>query len=100
MTGTYISLVFLWLIVFLLYWQRKKALRHRAAALHRNKGGKPIMEEVIRKYMDTEVWVTTINDTLLGRLTHYADGWITLTNKKGKEECVNVDYIVKIKAAK
>ena len=70
--------------------------RH-AAKLRRRKGAEPVMEEIIQKLMGEDVYVTTINDTLNGKLTHYADGWITLTDKKGREEYVNADYIIRLK---
>ena len=42
------------------------------------------MEEIILKLMGKGVQVCTINDTLTGKLTHYAQGWLTLTDAKGK----------------
>lgn len=98
------SLVAIWLPVFvLLYllWVRNKAvLHHNAAANCRKKGGKPPMEEIIQKLINEQVYITTINDTLNGTLTRYADGWITLTDKKGREQYVNADYIIKLKKIK
>ncbi len=32
------------------------------------------MEEIIQKLMNEQIYVTTINDTLNGILTRYADG--------------------------
>ena len=39
----------------------------------------------------------TINDTLNGKLTHYAQGWLTLTDAKGQERYVNADYVTQMK---
>lgn len=85
----------IFLLVFILYYMARTA-RH-AAKLRRRKGAEPVMEEIIHKLMGEDVYVTTINDTLNGKLTHYADGWITLTDKKGREEYVNADYIIRLK---
>ena len=98
------SLVAIWLPVFvLLYllWVRNKAvLHHNAESNCRKNGGKPPMEEIIQKLINEQVYITTINDTLNGTLTRYADGWITLTDKKGREQYVNADYIIKLKKIK
>ena len=98
------SWVGLWLLAFLLlylaYIRRKAVLHHNAAAKCRKKGGKPPMEEIIQKLMNEQVYVTTINDTLNGTLTRYADGWLTLADKKGKEEYINADYVIKLKKIK
>ena len=58
------------------------------------------MEEIIQKLINEQVYITTINDTLNGTLTRYADGWITLADKKGREQYVNADYIIKLKKLK
>ena len=90
----------IFLLVFILYYMARTARRsagaRHAAKLRRRKGAEPVMEEIIQKLMGEDVYVTTINDTLNGKLTHYADGWITLTDKKGREEYVNADYIIRM----
>lgn len=99
--STWLPIILLWIVVFyLIYRMRRGAGAHQAARLRRRKGAKPVMEEIIQKLMDEDVYVTTINDTLNGKLTHYADGWLTLTDRKGKEEYVNADYIIKLKKIK
>ena len=99
--GSWIAIWLPVLLLLYLLWVRKKAvLHHNAAANCRKKGGKPPMEEIIQKLMNEQVYVTTINDTLNGTLTRYADGWITLADKKGKEQYINADYIIKLKKIK
>lgn len=93
----------LWLIVFLVLYlalrRRKAAAYHHAAQLRRKRGERPIMEEIIVKYMNKGVQITTINDTMAGKLTHYSDGWLTIADAKGRERHVNADYIITIKEA-
>ena len=101
MNTGWIPIILLWLVVFYLARTMRRGVGARhVAKLRRRKGAKPVMEEIIQKLMDEDVYVTTINDTLNGKLTHYADGWITLTDRKGKEEYVNADYIIKLKKIK
>ena len=92
---------YLWIIIFVLIFitlrQRKGAAYHHAAKLRRQKGEPPVMEELILKYMDKGVQVTTINDTVSGKLTHYSAGWLTLTDAKGREKHINADYIIQLK---
>ena len=83
-------------MLLILYGRRKKYLRHSLAArLHRKKKGECIMEAVALKYMNRGVIVTTVNESHVGILTRYQDGWITLAYK-GKDIEINCDYIVKI----
>lgn len=92
---------YLWIIIFLLLFlalrRRKSTAYHHAAKLRRQKGEKPVMEELILKYMGKGVQITTINDTTSGKLTHYSEGWLTLTDAKGREKHINADYIIQLK---
>lgn len=97
MNSTWYLWLILFLVLFLALRRRKSAAYHHAAQLRRQKGAKPIMEEIILKYMDQGVQITTINDTLSGKLTHYCDGWLTLTDAKGREKHINADYIIQLK---
>lgn len=86
------------LVALLILWQGKRTVKRRCAArIHRKKGGKPIMEALILKYMNQSIQVNTVNDVLTGTVTAYADGWLTLENKKGKPTHINADYIIQIK---
>lgn len=82
-------------------WLRRRTRQaagfYWAARRRRDKGEKPMMEEIILKLMGKGVQVCTINDTLTGKLTHYAQGWLTLTDPKGKEQYVNADYVTQMK---
>lgn len=82
-------------------WLRRRTRRsagfHRAARRRRDKGEQPIMEEIILNLMGKGVQVCTINDTLTGKLTHYAQGWLTITDAKGRAQYVNADYITLMK---
>lgn len=98
---SYAAYIPIFLLVFLVFWlalrTRKCAGYHHAAQLRRRRGEKPVMEEIIRSLMGKGVQVTTINDTLTGKLMDYQAGWLTLADAKGRTEHVNGDYIVKLK---
>lgn len=87
----------LFIALFILWRQKRNWKRRRAAQVHRRKGGKPIMEALILKYMNQTIQVTTVNDTQVGTATAYADGWLTLEDKKGRPTHINADYIIQIK---
>ena len=96
--ATWVAVYLPLFIVLWLLWQTRRGVRQcRAAAIHRKKGGVPIMEAIILKLMQKGVAITTINDTLTGKLTRYENGWLTLTDAKGREQYVNADYIIKMK---
>jgi len=96
--GTWIAVYLPFIILFFILMQRKKALKHHTAAkLHKRKGGAHIMQHIIEKYMGKGVRITTVNDTHLGFLSAYEDGWITLTYE-GKDTELNADYIVQMEA--
>lgn len=99
MNSTYWIAILLPLLVVL--WLRRRNRQgagfYQAARRRRDKGEKPIMEEIIGKLMGKGVQVCTINDTLTGKLTHYAQGWLTLTDAKGTERYVNADYVTQMK---
>lgn len=85
------------LMLYMVLRTKKFAGYHRAAQNRRKRGEIPVMEEIILKLMNKGVQISTINDTLTGKLTHYSEGWLTIADAKGREQCVNADYIVKIK---
>lgn len=99
MNPTYLLCIYIPLLVciWLVLRRRRWAGFHQAARRRRDKGEKPIMEEIILKLMGKGVQVCTINDTLTGKLTHYAQGWLTLTDAKGQERYVNADYVTQMK---
>lgn len=82
------------LVLWLAWRARRGAGYHGAARRRRRRGEKPVMEEIILKLLDKGVQVTTINGTQTGKLTHYSQGWLTLTSAKGKEQYINADYII------
>ena len=98
MSGSYICIVLmLCLIIYLTRRRGKSAACHHAAKVRKQRGEGPVMEAIIMKYLGRGVQVTTINDTLSGKLTAYADGWLTLTDAKGREKHINADYVVQLK---
>ena len=85
-------------MLLILYGKRKKYTRQSLAArIHRKKKGESIMEAVAQKYMGKGVSVTTVNESHVGILTRYHDGWITLTYKY-KDLDHHCDYIVKMQS--
>lgn len=98
MSGSYLCIFLtLFLILYLIRRRQKSAGCHQAAKLRRQRGEGPVMEAIIMKYLGRGVQVTTISDTLTGKLVGYAEGWLTLTDAKGREKHVNADYVVQLK---
>ena len=99
MNYTYLLCIYIPLILalWLAVRTRRFAGYHTASRRRRRRGEKPVMEEIILKLMDKGVQVSTINDTLTGKLTHYSQGWLTLTDPTGKEQYLNAEYIIRLK---
>ncbi len=88
------------LVLYLAVRTRRTCGFHRAAVRRRERGERPVMEEIILKLMGKGVHITTINDTMTGKLTRYAEGWLTLTDAKGREQYVNADYVIRLKESR
>ena len=100
MNGSYICILLMLLLVIYFNQRRQKSAGcHHAAKLRRKRGEGPVMEAIIMKYLGKGVHVTTINDPLTGKLVGYAEGWLTLTDAKGREKHINADYVIQLKGA-
>lgn len=85
--------------IFYIQNRRAKIIKTRAG---KKKGEINRMEEIIKKYVNKNVVLSLADDSLdnIGEITSYSDGWITLKNKKGEEQAINCDFIIKIKEKK
>lgn len=94
-TSTWICYLMPIVLFFILYIcnrnKKKKVKQH----IKSKKGFQNDMNEVIDKFMNKGVCVTTIDDSDTGRLIAFNDGWITIS-EKGEDKCINTEYIVKI----
>lgn len=99
-SSTWICCYFMPLLMFILLAIRNKNRKKKVRQHIVNKKGLlDSMNEVIEKFMNKGVRVTTIDEADIGRLISFNDGWITITNR-GADKCINTEYIVKIEEYK
>lgn len=77
--------------------QKKTAVIQRILKNKRIKGAKK-MHELLVKYIGQECVVYTLSGSqLIGTVNSIKDGWLSLTNEGGKDEVLNLDYIIRIR---
>lgn len=96
-TTTWICCILPWLVVYYIYYKRKKAVKqHIKSRIIRKNKGEDEMTKVIETYMNQAVQVNTVDGAEYGRLVNFEDGWVTL-NMKGKEIHLNQEYIISVR---
>lgn len=56
------------------------------------------MHELLEKYIGQECLVYTLSgNQIIGTVNSVKDGWLSLTNESGKDEVLNLDYIIRIR---
>lgn len=89
----------LFIVLFAAYAQRKRRMQQ---LLHKRmmqkKSGKEVwkMNELMKKYIGTEVIISTGFSSTSGTLTKIEDGWAEIETSTGNE-IINIEYISRIK---
>jgi len=95
--------VFLPLFIILLTMDNKKKLKkqHILKILGRyKKKGDINMNEIIKKFIGKTCIITTMNETITGKVETVEDNWIAISNDKkdtGLSELIKIDYISRIR---
>ena len=96
--ATYIPIIVLWVIVFILFRNRWKAVAIRKIIEKRKLGGNAEMKELAQRFIDKEclIYSFDVSHQYVGVIKEVTDGAI-LVEKDGKIEVLNLDFVLRIR---
>ncbi|MEE1302111.1 MAG: hypothetical protein UHD64_04940 [Bacteroidales bacterium] len=96
--STYIPIIFLWIIIFILFRNRRKAVIVRKIIEKRKIGGNIEMKELAAKFIEKECIISSFDGShqYEGVIKEVTDGAI-LVEKDGKIEAINLDFVIRIR---
>ena len=95
--STYIPIIFLWIIIFIIFINRRNALIIRKAIKKRRKRGSSEMKELAKRFIDKQCVIYSFdNCQYKGAIKEVTDGAILVEND-GKLEAINLDFIIRIR---
>ena len=92
MEATYIVLIFLFVVLYIQYRNKKIWLKQ----FIQKKKGKCEMLELAKRFIGRECIIYTFNSQLTGLIKEVTDGAILIENG-GAPEAVNIDFVVRIR---
>ena len=94
--STFIPIIFLWIIIFVMLRKRKKALVIRKILKKRKTGDNTEMKELAKRFIDKECLINSIDSQYEGVIKEVTDGAI-LVEKAGMLEAISLDFVVRIR---
>ncbi len=95
--ATYIPIIVLWIIIFIMFRNRRKTIIARKMMKKRKTGGKNEMKELAVKFMDKECIIYSFDGHQYeGVIKEVSNGGI-LIERDGKSEAINLDFVVRIR---
>ena len=96
--SAYIPIVVLWIIIFIMYRNRRKAVIIRKIIEKRKSGGNIEMKELAAKFIEKECIIYSFDGShqYEGVIKEVTDGAI-LVEKDGKIEVLNLDFVIRIR---
>ena len=95
--STYLPLIFLFVILYVLYHNRLSVVA-RQIIKKRKAGGNTEVKELAKKFIDKECVISSFdgNHQYVGVIKEVTDGAI-LVEKDGKIEVLNLDFVIRIR---
>jgi hypothetical protein len=95
--STYIPLIFLFIILYILYCNRRSVVA-RQTVKKRKVGGNIEMKELAKRFIDKECVISSFdgNHQYEGVIKEVTDGAI-LVEKDEKIEAINLDFVIRIR---
>lgn len=96
--STYIPIIFLWIILFAMLRNRRKAVTVRKMIQKRKEGGNTEVKELARKFIDKECLISSFDSShqFEGVIKEVSDSAILL-EKNGTLEAINLDFVIRIR---
>jgi len=90
--------IVIFLIILPAQRRRKAAAAMQLVLRKKRVKGANKMHELLEKYIGKECTVYTLGDNnVTGTVTALKDGWLSIADKLGNEEVLNLDYIVRVR---
>ena len=95
--STYIPIIVLWIIIFIMLRNRKVAIA-RQIIKKRKMEGNTEMKELAKRFIDKECVISSFdgNHQYEGIIKEVTDGAI-MVEKDGKTEAINLDFVIRIR---
>ncbi len=94
--STYIPIIVLWIIIFIMFRNRKEAIAKKIIKKRKMEGNTE-MKELAKRFVDKECLIYSFNGSQLeGVIKEVADGAI-LVEKGGTVEAINLDFVIRIR---
>ena len=96
--ATYIPIIFLWIIIFILFRNQRKAVILRKIIEKKKSGGNTEMKDLAQRFIDKECLIYSFDGShqYEGVIKEVTDGAI-LVEKDGKIEMLNLDFVIRIR---
>lgn len=96
--ATYIPIIVLWIIIFIMFSNRRKAVIIRKIIEKRKIGGNAEMKELAERFIEKECIIYSFDSShqYEGIIKEVTDGAI-LVEKDGKLEVINLDFVIRIR---
>ena len=97
-SGTYIPIILLWVIILIMFRNRRKAAVIRRIIENRKAGGNSEMKAFAERFIGKECIISSFDSSHQydGIIREVADGAILL-EKDGKFEAINLDFVIRIR---
>ena len=97
-TATYIPIIFLWVIIFILFRNQRKAVILRKIIEKKKSGGNTEMKDLAQRFIDKECLIYSFDGShqYEGLIKEVTDRAI-LVEKGGKIEMLNLYFLIRIR---
>ena len=95
--STYVPIIILWIIIFILFRNRKSAIAKKIIEKRKTEGNTE-MKELAKKFIDKECLIYAFDSShqFEGVIKGVTDGAI-LVEKAGTTEAINLDFVIRIR---
>ncbi len=96
--STYIPIIFLWIIIFIMFLNRRNTAAIRQIIEKRKMEGNTEMKELAKNFIDKECLITAFDGShqFDGVIKEVSDSAI-LIEKNGTVEAINLDFVIRIR---
>ena len=98
MNPSYTTIIMIWIIIFIMFRNRRKVVIIRKIIKKRKVGGDTKMKELAKKFIDKECVIYSFdgNHQYQGVIKEVTDGAI-LVETNGKIDALNLDFVIRIR---
>ena len=96
--ATYLPIIMLWVIIFMMFRERRKAVIIRKVIERKKQGGNTEMKTIAEKFIGKDCLISSFdgNHQYEGIIKEVTDGAI-LVEREGKAEAINLDFVIRIR---